>query len=102
MHLMRTFLDAKEKFNFKRQSKTRLVTKISVRRAPGNVRPYACASVLRNGVRCHRLRDGGCHDIVSRVTHLCHTNTSHVSAVSHSILNNEPSHVNQLARINFN
>ena len=59
-------------------------------------------SVLRDGVRCQGLRDGGCHDIVSRVTHRCHTNTSHFQAVSHSILNNEPRHANQQARITFN
>ena len=58
--------------------------------------------VLRDGVRCQGLRDGGCHDIVSRVTHRCHTNTSHFPAVSHSILNNEPRHANQQARITFN
>ena len=81
---------------------TRLVS-CSVWLSPGNVRARSlCACAYWRMVSGVRLRDGGCHDIVSRVTHRCHTNTSHFPAVSHSILNNEPRHANQQARITFN
>ena len=83
---------------------TRLVSKLSVwRLSPDNVRARSlCACAYWRMVSGVRPRDGGCHDIVSRVTHRCHTNTSHVSPVSQSILNNELRHVAQQARITFN